>query len=165
MSASRYFNSKGISIIEILISYTLLSIALASILWFVSFSLRQSSIIKESVQATSLAREAMEAVRNFRDNTPWANGVGSLQLDVAYHPQKSVGSPAQWEMVQGIETLNGFSRSVAVSQVLREDNSNIVPSGGISDQNTRKVTVTVSFTERGKTHQVQLVSYLTNWKQ
>jgi len=30
---------------------------------------------------------------------------------------------------------------------------------------TKEVTVTVSWTERGRSHEVELVTYLTNWNQ
>jgi len=47
---------------------------------------------------------------------------------------------------------------------MRDSNSNIVESGGTNDPNTKKVTVTVSWEERGRDHKLEIFTYLTNWK-
>ena len=138
--------------------------ALASILSFASFSFTHSLMSKQTASATALAQDTMETVRNFRDNTAWnTNGLGTLTVGVAYHAQKSA-SPVVWQMILGAETINGFSRNATLASVARDGSSNIVLSGGVVDPNTKKVTVTVSWSERGRSHQVQLLNYLTNWK-
>ena len=157
--------NKGISIIEILISSFVIGSALVSILGLAAFSLTQSLIIKQTAVATALAQDLMEATRNFRDNTTWnTNGLGTLGLGVAYYAQKS-SSPVQWQMIQGTETVNGFSRNVTLGLLARDGNSNIVLSGGVTDPNAKKITVSVLWSERGRNHQVQLIDYVTNWRQ
>lgn len=161
----RQLRNKGFSVIEILISVFVVGVALTSILSFAAFSLTQSLVIKQMASATAFAQGATEAVRNFRDNTTWStNGLGVLSLGAAYHAQKSA-SPVVWQMIAGAETINGFSRTITFSSVARDASSNIVVSGGVVDSNTKKVTVTVSWSERGRSHQVQLLDYLTNWRQ
>lgn len=154
----------GISIIEALVSIGVLGVALLALLGFIAFSLEQSLIMKQTTQATALAEETMETIRNFRDNTTWSGGLGLLTNGIAYHAQKSISNPVQWQMIQGSETVNGFLRSAVFTQVLRDGNSNIVVSGGTQDVNTKKITVVVSWSERGRAHQVQLINYLTNWR-
>lgn len=159
-------SEKGISVIEILIACAVLGIALSAILGLSGFLLSQTSVIKQTALATAFAQETMEIARNFRDNTTWnTNGLGSLAVGSPYYFQKSSSAPFIWQLVQGSENVNGFTRTTVLSSVLRDANSNIVQSGGTADSNTKQVTATVSWSERGKTHQVQLMEYLTNWRQ
>ena len=154
--------AKGASIIEILIVIVIITIAMSSLFGVTTFSLRVSTSLKETVQANALAQETIEAVRNFRDGTDWnTNGLGSLTVGISYHPQKTVDNPPKWTLSQGQESINGFVRKVVFSDVMRDGNFNIVESGGINDPDTKKATVTVSWKDKN----IQIVSYLTNWKQ
>lgn len=140
----------GVSVIEILVVIFILIVALTSLFSLVSFSLAISNLIKQTNQADQIAKETMEAVRNFRDNTNWnLDGLGTLSENADYYPQKS-GQPPKWELVPGSQTFNGFTRKVNFETI---------------DPNRKKVTVTVFWQERGKNHQVKISTYLTNWKQ
>ena len=157
-------NNKGISVIEILVVVTIISIAFSSLLGLASFSLGVSTLIKQTNQANNLSQEVMEAVRNFRDGTSWdIDGLGKLATSTDYYPQ-ATGSPSKWQLVQGTENIDGFTRKVVFEDVMRDSNSNIVESGGTNDPNTKKVTVTVSWEERGRDHKLEIFTYLTNWK-
>ena len=48
---------------------------------------------------------------------------------------------------------------------MRDGTDNIVESGGADDPNTKKVTATVSWEERGRSHSIELITYLTNWRE
>lgn len=166
MFQSQYRNSKGISIIELLVATTVLAITLASLLNLAVFSLRNSNIAKETVRAKNIGEGTMEAVRNFRDGTNWnSGGLNSLTAGISYHPEKSAETPQKWTLAEGQETIDDFSRKVAFNIVQRDTNGNIVESGGIDDPDTKKVTVTVLWTEKEKTRQLEIITYLTNWKQ
>ena len=162
-------NNKGITIVEILVIIAIIGIALSSLLGLAAFSLKVSTSIKETTQANSLAQETMEAVRNFRDGIAWNNndpenkydGLGVVATGIAYYPKKSTDAPPRWQLLQGEEIVNGFTRKVVFENVQRDENFNIVESGGTNDPNTKKVTVTVTW--KGK--EVKIVTYLTNWKQ
>jgi len=159
---------KGASIIEILIVIAIIVIALVTLLGVATFSLSISISIKETARANNLAQETIEAVRNFRDGIAWNNddpqnkydGLGVVNTGVAYHPEKSSDTPSKWQLIQGEETINGFTRKVVFYNVQRDINDNIVELGGTNDLNTKKVTVTVSW--EGK--KVEISTYLTNWK-
>lgn len=168
-----YYNKKtrGVSIIEILISLFIFGVALAGIINGATILIGQSLIIKQTNQATTLAQELLEATRSFRDSVLWNNddpgnqydGLGVLNLTTAYHLQQSADASPKWQMIQGAETLNGFTRQVVFTEVLRDSNSNVVVTGGVADSNIKKATATVSWMARGATHQVQLSTYITNW--
>jgi len=162
----QFGNNKGISMIEMLIVIAILAITLTSLLGLASFSLGAASLIKQTIQVNTLAQEMTEAVRNFRDQTFWKeNGLGSSAVTVgaAYHPEKTGDSPPKWVLASGEETIDIFTRKVVFETVYRDTDDNIAESG-TEDLNTKKATVTVSWQERGRTHQVVLVTYFTNWR-
>jgi len=153
---------KGISIVEILVIIAIIGIALVTLLGLATFSLRVSTLIKETTQAKDIVQETIEAVRNFRDGTNWdTNGLGTLTSGTAYYPRKSIDTPPKWQLIQGEETINGFTRKVVFSDVMRDGNDNVVEGGGTNDPNTKKMKVTVSW----KNKNIEIVTYLTNWKQ
>lgn len=154
-------SKKGISIIEILVVIGIIGIAFATILGLASRSLRISTLVKETILADNLAREAVEQVRNFRDGTDWSsNGLGTLTTGVDYYPRKTIDIPPKWTLVLGQETIGNFKRKVIFNEVQRDAYDNIVESGGSNDPNTRKVTAIVSWPDK----EVRLITYLTNWK-
>ncbi len=159
-------NKKGVSIIEILAVIFIITLTLTSLLGLISFSFGFSNLIKQTIQANNLVKETMETVRNFRDGTNWnLDGLGTVATGDSnpYHLEKS-GSPPKWILVSGVETSNIFSRKIVFENIMRNDNGNIVNSGGVIDPDTKKVTVTASWQEKGRIHNISLITYLTNWK-
>jgi type II secretory pathway pseudopilin PulG len=156
------FGNKGISLIDLLVAIAIFAIVFSIILGAISLSFSTSNLIKQTIQANNIAIETIEAVRNFRDGTIWdVNGLGTLATSTDYYPQ---ATSSKWEMVQGIENLNGFERKVILKDVMRDSNNNIVESGGNYDPDTKKIIVNVSWQEKGRTHQVEITTYLTNWR-
>jgi type II secretory pathway pseudopilin PulG len=162
---SKHLENKGISILEILVVIAIIAVTFTSLLGLASFSLGTASLIKQTTQANMLAQGTMEAVRNFRDQTSWdVDGLGTLLTGTPYYLEKSADNPPKWILIQGEETIDIFKRKVIFNDVMRDANDNIVESGGTNDPDTKKVIVTVSWQERGRNHQVELITYLTNWK-
>ena len=151
--------------IEILTVVAILAITLTALLGLINFSLGVQGLAKETTQANNLAQEVMEAVRNFRDGTSWyVDGLGALNPMVNYYPQKTADNPPRWQMVVGQEQIGGFTRRFFVHDVLRDARDNIVESGGATDLNTKKITVSVSWSSKGINRQITLDTYFTNWK-
>ena len=156
---------RGISLIEMLVSISIIAITLTSLLGLASFSLQITILIRQTSQANYISQEIMEQIRNIRDETIWnTNGLGTLVMGADYYVQKT-GSPGQWQLILGTETLNGFTEKAVFESVMRDGADNIVESGGTDDSNTKKVTVTVSWEERGRSHLIELITYLTNWRE
>lgn len=166
-------NNRGISIIELFVGASILTVSLSALLGFLVFSLSTTSLIQQQTQAITLGQGALEALKNFRDGTAWDvddpqnqyDGLGKAQMGVPYHLGVSGDVPARWQFLAGTETIGIFARSIVLENVQRDVNSNIVPAGGIDDPNTRKITVTVSWQAKTKIQEVTMVSYLTNWRQ
>jgi hypothetical protein len=110
-----------------------------------------------------MAEGGIEIVRFVRNNQSWASTLAVFNLGSAYHP---VINGSFWNIVSGSESTNGLNRSIIFSAVSRDANDNIenVYNPANNDSNTRKVTVVVSWTDRGKVASESLSIYLTNWK-
>lgn len=157
--------NKGVSLMEILIVTAILGFSVSGLLGLISLSVTSSTINKSFSQADALSQETIEQVRNFRDGTLWSiNGIGTLTVGSDYYPEP-VGSPLAIQMTSGTKTESGFTKKVVFENASRDYNDDIVSSGGTLDPNTKKLTVTVSWQERGRSHQRQLITYLTNWQQ
>jgi len=164
--------NKGFSMVEILIAIFVIVVALGSILNVAVLSLKSSSDVKAVLQAQSYAREALEAVRNFRDGVAWStddpgneyDGLGVITKGVIYRISKSSDNPPRWKLVQGQELLGVFTRSLVFEVGQRDGAGNLVASGGTADPDTAKVAATVSWSEQGTARQLQLLMYLTNWQ-
>jgi len=169
---NKSFSQQGVSIVEALIAIAIITIALVSILGLATLSLSVTSITQQTTQATLFAQDTMEALRNFRDGIDWNNddasneydGLGVVLTGASYYLEQSTDSPPKWKLILGQEVINGFTKSVVFSDVFRDANDDIV-TAGTPDPDTKKAVVTVSWTERGRSHGVELVTYLTNWNQ
>jgi len=164
--------NSGATLVEITIVIAIISVALASLVGIISFSFLSASVQKQSIQALALAQEAAEVVRAYRNGVQWdsndpANeydGLGILSPGNSYHPEKSGGSPVQWKMIAGQETIGIFTRSIVFYNVQRNALSGDVGSG-VLDPDTKKVVVSVSWSERGRPHSLELPFYITNWQE
>ncbi|MCP6719157.1 MAG: hypothetical protein KJI71_02905 [Patescibacteria group bacterium] len=156
---------RGALIVEILVVVAIITITLTGLLGLISFSLGTSTLIRQNNQADDIAQGIVEQVRNFRDGTSWEiDGLGTLTTGIDYYLQES-GSPQKWQLIEGTKTVNGFNTKVTLGDVMRDSNDDIVSSGGSIDSDTKKVTVDVSWEEKNRSHQIELITYLTNWRQ
>ncbi len=163
MGRSWNTTNRGITVVEILVVIVIVLVGMGGILGLVTFSLQVADVTSQTTEAALLSQATLESVRNFRDNTGWdTDGLGTLTVGTDYHPEKT-GSPAQWDMLAGTETMGMFTRRIVFSDVYRDANDNIATSGTL-DPDTKGAVVRVSWQERGRTHQVQTTTYLTNWR-
>ena len=157
---------KGFSIIEIIIVIAVISVGLINLLGVGAFSLKISSVIKQTSIADSLAKESIEVVRNIRDGTTWdTDGIGILDTGaVFYHPELNTSvSPPAWELILGEETINNFIRRIGLDRVSRNPGTGDIetvynPSN--DDPKTRKIISTILWESK----KVEIITYITNWK-
>ena len=165
MLAQSSLNNRGGSLVEIVVIAGIIVGSLAVILALAAFFLATSQVVQQTSQATALAQEALEIVRNIRDGTEWSvDGLGTFTLGDLYHPEQLGGPPPEWTLVAGSETIDEFARQIVFEEVYRDGSDNIYPSGGSLDPDTVKTVAVVSWEERGRTHRVELVAYFTNWR-
>jgi len=164
--------SRGIFIIELLVVILILGVGIAAALSFGVFSLRIASLQKQTTEASFLVQDALEGIKNYRDNTGWNDndpqdeydGLGTVATAVAMHLKLSGGTPPRWQFLLGQETIGIFTREVVVNQVQRDGSDNIVESGGTLDTDTKKITVKVTWQGFGTTRELETITYLGNWR-
>ena len=165
-------SKKGGLLVEIVVVVGIIVGALVAILGLATAFLVTSQVVQQTSQATALAQEGLEIVRNYRDGISWNtdnagieyDGLGMLTPGTMYHLEKSTDAIPRWKMVAGTETIGIFTRKIELGAIQRDANSNIVVAG-TPDPDTKKVTVTVSWQERERSHEVELAAYFTNWNQ
>ena len=155
---------KGVSLVELLVVMALIITAIISLFAVFSFAIRTQAEKKAVYQAGFLAKEAMEVVRSIRDNTDWSvDGLGVLVMGSQYHLEQQ-GAPAQWALLPNSQVIGDFTREIVFNNARRDGADNIIESGGVVDSDTKKATVTVSWTQRGDANQVSIVGFFTNWQ-
>jgi type II secretory pathway pseudopilin PulG len=154
---------KGYILLDVILAVSVISIALVVLLNTVGSALNLSNSNKKILQADALIREELEALRAYRDGTTWGPNLGAVSTGVAYHLfLDTSANPVKWNLVQGSETVDGFTRQLVFDNVSRDTSTHDIQAtyNPVNrDANTLKATATVSIT--GKTWQV--VTYLTNW--
>lgn len=155
VNKNKKYIESGLSIIEILVVIAILATTLTALLGLASFSLGVQGLVRQTTQAKDFAQEAMEAVRSIRDNREWSqitNGSHGL-----------INTAGYWSFSGTENIINGFTRTISITDGQRDASDNIVESGGTADSDTKKIIVTVSWGERGRSHNIELITYLTNW--
>lgn len=108
----------------------------------------------QRINAVAFLQEAKEAVRVIRESG-WAN----VSTNGTYHPTVS-GST--WTLTAGTETNAGLTRSIVISSVERNAAGAIVAMGGTVDPSTKKVDITVSWTQP-RSSSITATLYLTRY--
>lgn len=157
-------DNKGFIFVEILVAVAFIGVVFVTLLGIGFSVLNVSASIKKEVQANFLAKEEIEALRNFRDGTQWAsNGLGVVNTGVG-NPYYLVDNSGAWALVGGAETIGIFARNVFIDRASREPGTQNIESTYNSyndDSDTRKITAVVNWPG----HTLQIVSFLTNWAQ
>ncbi len=132
-------NTKGASLIEVLVTMGLASILLPAIILGLMASRDGKAQQKQRQKAVTLIEEAQEVTRNVRD-ADWS----TFAINGVYYPRAT--SSSSWELVADAagESIDGFTRKIKIEDVYR-NNGSIVAFGGILDPSTKKVTTTVSW--------------------
>ena len=133
-----FHTKKGQSLVEILIAIGLAAIILPALLTGLVASREGKAQEKQRLEATILLREAEETVRSVREKS-WI----LFAQNGTFHPQISGSS---WVLANGNEMINGYTRSITISDAKRNPSGQITETGGTLDLSTKKVMSTVSWT-------------------
>ena len=129
---------KGFTLIEIVVAIFLLTVGTMGAFSLIQQTIAFTSIASAQLAATYLAQEGIETIRNIRDsnflaNSTWDNGLAS----------------SDWQVVNFLDgSQSNFQRKITIT------------SGG---SDILEVSVEVSWSERGRTHQVTVATELYNW--
>jgi len=133
----KVFSSKGQLLVELLLAIAVAGILLPTI--FVGFLSSREGKGQQAlrVRASALARAGEEIVRAISQDD-WAK----VDENGIYHVLSSGGI---WSLAAGAETIDEFTRSITISDVMRDSALSIVESGGSVDPSTKKVEVEVAW--------------------
>jgi Tfp pilus assembly protein PilV len=126
--------TKGQALVEVMIALAIAIVVIIGLAQVTVSALRNANFAKNQSLATSLAQQAIEKIRAYRDQHDWLTftaGCGNKGAMGLADP------PLPFTMLIGC-------------------------TGGEDSQRT--VTVTVSWSDAGGNHQTQLTTYLTNWQ-
>ena len=153
-------NNKGVGLLEILIVTAIIGVGFLAIISFLLFCRGITFQVARNTEATSLAEEGVEAVRNLRDES-WATNIKFLVSGATYYP---VVSADKWSLspTDPGPINNLYTRTATVEAVSRDASDDIAASGA-DDPSTKKVTVTVSWQEASRSKEVVLTTYITNF--
>jgi Tfp pilus assembly protein PilV len=157
--SKKHNKSSGFAMIEIVIASAIISTAL-----FVLISVGEKGLVLserslKQVTVSYLLEEGGEVVKIFRDNN-WSN-ISDLENDTTYYISFDSNSNA-WSISTTSNTVDEvFTRTIVLDEVLRDPSDDISASGTL-DENTRQVTISVSWQERGATVSKSLSFYISN---
>lgn len=157
-------DSRGISLLEIVLVLGLLTIVMAAMVQLNLSAVSQVNSAAMSVRAKYLAAETLEALRSLKE-ADWAN-LSNLSADRAYYLSFSDISRS-WSIVSTDPgAIDGvFSRSFVLKQVRRDlATGRIVEAGGSLDAKTLLVEATVGWQEKGAAKNIKLSTYLAEFR-
>ncbi len=152
-------SSKGFSLVEIVIGTALIALALVGLAGSYSFLLRSGLRTADSLKATLLAEEGIEAVGLLRDAS-WGN-LSSLSVGTPYYLSWEGNA---WVLTATPALIDGvFTRTILFDDLYRRVGDNDIvastsPAAKTLDADIREVTVRVT----GGDTNAELVSYLAN---
>lgn len=150
----RKLDNAGQLLVEVMVVMGLMALLLPALVGAIITSKQGEAQRDNRVTATGLLKEMTESVRVIREND-WQD----IATNGIYHPQVSGSS---WALAAGPETINGLTRSITISDVMRDASGAIVESGGTTDPSTKKVVALVSWTQPSA-GQVSSELYLTRY--
>jgi|GEM_PF-3214254 len=147
----------GISLVELVVGIglfvTIVTGAVILVIGSYDTNLRDDDRLKSDMYL----QQGIEAVRAMRTYDP-----ESLALNGTYGLSRAAG---YYEFSGASETLGKFTRTVTIAGLSRSITCDIVSSGGISDPNSKKVTVNVSWMRSsGAMASTSAVEYLQDWR-
>ncbi|KKU77394.1 MAG: hypothetical protein UY12_C0026G0013 [Parcubacteria group bacterium GW2011_GWA2_47_8b] len=161
MLKALFKNSKGQSLIEILIGITIAGMLISGAVLTITASLRSSVQNKNIQTATSLGQELLDKASVFSEGS-W---LGVYNLDKSLTEYYLATSGPSFVTSIGMETIEldgvSFVRYFILDNVSRDSDGNIVTSGGTDDPSTQKITVFVFWSEGGDASNSTFVKYLT----
>ncbi|MFH1142362.1 MAG: hypothetical protein ABIH67_02785 [Candidatus Uhrbacteria bacterium] len=146
---------QGVSLIEALVALGLLVVFFAGSSVLTFRHLDNSNRVIDLGEVRMLAEQSMEAIQSiaYEDWTQMIDGTYGLS---------DVG--VTWAFQSNPDVINDYTRTVTVYPVERDGDCNIVDSGGIEDDDTKLITVSIAWVAASGSQLREFNQYFTNWK-
>lgn len=152
-------NEKGFSMVEVVLATSIILGFLLALFSINNLYLKTALSNTDSMKATFLAEESLEAMRFLRDLS-WHNNIQQLSTTTDYN---LVFESNLWKATTTVRYVDSiFEREVALDDVYRNSSSDIVSTGGTADPNTRLIIATVSWFNGSATTTKSISTYLSN---
>lgn len=184
--------ARGSAVIEVLISLSLAAFLIAVLGNLISSTRRLETAQDFRQRALTHARESLEMITSLQHeffactnptpgpgncaradgqvctlapayNSCWTEYAYNLNSNSPLHLAEVGGN---WQLVAGNEVIStdpDFTRSITILNMQRDASGQLVDSGGTTDFNTKKVTVSLSWQERGDAKSTEMSTMLTAW--
>ncbi|OGD73736.1 hypothetical protein A3A84_01980 [Candidatus Collierbacteria bacterium RIFCSPLOWO2_01_FULL_50_23] len=159
-SAGWQAGGQGFSLVEILVSISLMMVIVVGSLSANSLASNSVGLNKLRSRANLLAKEGMEALLSVRAGDFNSLGLGD------FHPVMNSGL---WTLVSGSETVGQFTRTITLSPVMRDmvcdtPVCGVVEAGGLIDRLSFYALVKVTWKENNQDKDYQLNTLVTYWR-
>lgn len=159
---------RGFTLIEIIVSFGIMSVVVASLFPIVSWLITRSKFLQYDAAASVLLQEGMEISYNVIV-ADWNEFLATFP-DGTYHPAvDAVSIPEKWTLVPGSETNleTRFERTISIAPVCRNDSSGELVTGSCGtgstlDGNSKMITTTVKWKEQQKDKTITASLLVTN---
>jgi prepilin-type N-terminal cleavage/methylation domain-containing protein len=150
---------KGFTLVEVLVSISIFTVVLGSLIVASNMYLSGAGDALKNTEGAYCAQEEIEAVKIMRD-TNW-NSISTSTTAQKYLVWGTASST--WmATTTATTTCSTFTRTFSIATTSRDSNGRLTTSGGTRDDNTLKVTVTVSWKTKTSTTTKTLSTYITN---
>jgi type II secretory pathway pseudopilin PulG len=166
-------NSKqnGYGLIEIIVVTTVVATVFLGVSECLNSFLKIALQNTDTTEALFLAKSSLEQARAVRDegnegegDLDWIN-IPDIVMGDSYYFESDGASPEKWVAQTGTKSEGKYTIWITASEVRRDDNDNIVFSGGTyTDLNTLKITSNVSWSAASGVKEISLFEYLTNFR-
>ena len=134
-------NSKGFSLVEVLLAVSVFGLIVTGLIGGLIYGQQSTALAGQRARATMIAEEGLEAVRNIRDENFTNLTDGTFGLTTTSN---------QWNLSGSSDVTDIFTRQIVIAAV---------------DVNRKQVMSTITWQQNPqRTGQVQLHTYLTNWR-
>lgn len=149
----------GFGLMEIIAASAVMVMVVLAVFDAFSVYIRTSKNNLDSVKASYLAEEGIEAVKIMRD-AGWIQKISTITEGTAFR----VGwNGTTWTSTSSSALIDGkFDRVIVLNNACRDGGTNSFIQCGTSDPNARKVSVAVSWRNNNATTTKVLETYITN---
>jgi Tfp pilus assembly protein PilV len=154
---------RGSGLVEILVAIFIFTVVLGSLITASNMYLSGAANSLKSAKAAYIAQEGIEAVKIIGDSA-WSN-MSAITDNTDYYLYFDTSSSTNniWKATSTASSIDSiFIRTFKLNSVYRDSNGRIALTGGTLDNNTEKVTVSVSWITKNSTTTKTLVTYITN---
>lgn len=153
----------GVSLVEIIIASSIISVTLLVLVSVYSLVARYSISNIKTLKATQLVEEGVEVLKYLRDSG-YTQNIAPLANSTSYYLYWDQNiSPGLWTATtSNILLENRYEVKFVLSPVYRDSDFNVVSSGGSIDNDSKKATISVSYRESGATTTKSTEAYIFN---